>query len=33
MDEVLKIALSGPLPARMPAAPVVADVTDEKRTH
>jgi ATP-dependent Lon protease len=33
MDEVLKIALAGPLPARMPAAPVVAEVTDEKRTH
>jgi ATP-dependent Lon protease len=33
MDEVLKIALTEPLPARMPAAPVVAEVTDEKRTH
>jgi len=35
MDEVLKIALAGPLPARMPAAPVVAEVTDagDTRTH
>jgi hypothetical protein len=33
MDEVLKIALAGPLPARIPAAPVVAEVADEKRTH
>jgi ATP-dependent Lon protease len=35
MDEVLKIALAGPLPARMPAAPVVADVADagDTRTH
>jgi ATP-dependent Lon protease len=28
MDEVLKIALAGPLPARMPAAAVVAEVTE-----
>src|SRR5512145_1324164 len=28
MDEVLKIALAEPLPARMPAAPVVAEVTE-----
>src|SRR5919199_1116903 len=28
MDEVLKIALSEPLPARIPAAPVVPEVTD-----
>ena len=35
MDEVLKIALARPLPARMPAAPVVADVADagDKRPH
>jgi ATP-dependent Lon protease len=35
MDEVLKIALAGPLPARMPAAPVVADVAEpgDTRTH
>jgi ATP-dependent Lon protease len=35
MDEVLKIALAGPLPARMPAAPVVAEVADagDTRTH
>ena len=35
MDEVLKIALVGPLPARIPAAPVVAEVTDagDTRTH
>jgi len=35
MDEVLKIALAGPLPARIPAAPVVAEVTDagDTRTH
>jgi ATP-dependent Lon protease len=28
MDEVLKIALAQPLPARIPAAPVVAEVTE-----
>jgi ATP-dependent Lon protease len=28
MDEVLKIALAEPLPARIPAAPVVAEVTE-----
>ncbi len=35
MDEVLKIALAGPLPARIPAAPVVAEVADsgDTRTH
>jgi ATP-dependent Lon protease len=35
MDEVLKIALAGPLPARIPAAPVVPEVTDagDSRTH
>jgi ATP-dependent Lon protease len=35
MDEVLKIALAGPLPARMPAAPVVAEVAEpgDTRTH
>jgi ATP-dependent Lon protease len=35
MDEVLKIALVGPLPARIPAAPVVAEVADagDTRTH
>ena len=35
MDEVLKIALAEPLPARMPAAPVVAEVADagDTRTH
>ena len=35
MDEVLKIALAGPLPARIPAAPVVAEVVDagDTRTH
>ena len=34
MDEVLKIALAEPLPARIAAAPVVADVTaDDTRTH
>jgi hypothetical protein len=35
MDEVLKIALAGPLPARIPATPVVAEVVDasDTRTH
>jgi ATP-dependent Lon protease len=35
MDEVLKIALAGPLPARIPATPVVPEVTDasDTRTH
>ncbi|NOT28362.1 MAG: endopeptidase La [Acidobacteria bacterium] len=35
MDEVLKIALVSPLPARIPATPVVAEVTDagDTRTH
>jgi ATP-dependent Lon protease len=35
MDEVLRIALAEPLPARIPAAPVVAEVTDagDTRTH
>jgi ATP-dependent Lon protease len=35
MDEVLKIALAGPLPARIPAAPVVPEVVDagDTRTH
>ena len=33
MDEVLKIALAGPLPARIPAAPVVAEVTDAGDTR
>jgi len=35
MDEVLKIALTEPLPARIPAAPVVPEVTDagDTRTH
>ncbi|HTM03175.1 MAG TPA: S16 family serine protease, partial [Vicinamibacterales bacterium] len=33
MDEVLKIALAEPLPARLPAAPVVTEVTEEGRTH
>ena len=35
MDEVLKIALSEPLPARIPAAPVVQEATDrgDTRTH
>jgi ATP-dependent Lon protease len=35
MDEVLKIALAEPLPARIPAAPVVADVAEagDTRTH
>jgi len=35
MDEVLKIALVSPLPARIPAAPVVAEVADagDTRTH
>jgi ATP-dependent Lon protease len=35
MDEVLKIALVDPLPARIPAAPVVAEVADagDTRTH
>jgi ATP-dependent Lon protease len=33
MDEVLKIALVEPLPARLAPAPVVTEVTDEKRTH
>jgi hypothetical protein len=28
MDEVLKIALVEPLPTRIPAAPVVSDVTE-----
>src|SRR2546426_275245 len=35
MDEVLKIALAEPLPARIPAAPVVPEVADasDTRTH
>jgi ATP-dependent Lon protease len=35
MDEVLKIALAEPLPARMPVAPVVPEVADagDSRTH
>jgi ATP-dependent Lon protease len=35
MDEVLKIALAGALPARIPATPVVTEVTDagDSRTH
>jgi ATP-dependent Lon protease len=35
MDEVLRIALAEPLPARIPAAPVVAEVADagDTRTH
>jgi len=35
MDEVLKIALVEPLPARIPAAPVVPEVSDagDTRTH
>jgi ATP-dependent Lon protease len=33
MDEVLKIALTEPLPTRMPAAPVVAEIIDDTRTH
>jgi ATP-dependent Lon protease len=35
MDEVLKIALVGPLPTRIPAAPVVAEAVDagDTRTH
>jgi hypothetical protein len=35
MDEVLKIALVDPLPARIPVAPVVAEVADagDTRTH
>jgi ATP-dependent Lon protease len=35
MDEVLKIALAGPLPARIPATPVVPEVADagDTRTH
>jgi len=33
MDEVLRIALAEPLPPRIAAAPVVPEVTDEKRTH
>jgi ATP-dependent Lon protease len=35
MDEVLKIALAGPLPARIQPAPVVSDVADagDTRTH
>jgi ATP-dependent Lon protease len=35
MDEVLKIALAEPLPARIGTAPVVAEVTDagDTRTH
>jgi ATP-dependent Lon protease len=35
MDEVLKIALAQPLPARLAAAPVVAEVTDagDERPH
>ncbi|OFW16237.1 MAG: endopeptidase La [Acidobacteria bacterium RIFCSPLOWO2_02_FULL_67_21] len=32
MDEVLKIALVDPIPARMPVAPVVAEVTDAGET-
>jgi ATP-dependent Lon protease len=35
MDEVLKIALAEPLPPRIPAAPVVAEVAEagDTRTH
>jgi ATP-dependent Lon protease len=34
MDEVLKIALAEPLPARIPAAPVVGEVAEtDARTH
>ncbi|MDA1183398.1 MAG: endopeptidase La [Acidobacteria bacterium] len=35
MDEVLKIALAGPLPTRIPATPVVAEAVDagDTRTH
>ena len=35
MDEVLKLALAGPLPARIPAPAVVSDVKDagDSRTH
>jgi hypothetical protein len=35
MDEVLKIALTEPLPTRIPAASVVPEVTDagDTRTH
>jgi ATP-dependent Lon protease len=35
MDEVLKIALTEPLPARIPASPVVPEVADagDTRTH
>src|SRR5688500_7911234 len=33
MDEVLKIALTEPLPASIPAAPVVADVTEPAGDH
>ena len=35
MDEVFAIALTGPLPTRIPAAPVVPEVTDagDSRTH
>jgi ATP-dependent Lon protease len=32
MDEVLKIALAEPLPARLPAVPVVAEVVESDRT-
>jgi hypothetical protein len=32
MDEVLKIALAEPLPARLPVAPVVPGVTDAGET-
>jgi hypothetical protein len=35
MDEVLKIALTEPLPARLPQTPVVAEVAEagDTRTH
>jgi ATP-dependent Lon protease len=35
MDEVMKLALAGPLPARIPAPAVVSDVKDagDSRTH
>jgi len=35
MDDVLRLALTEPLPARMPAAPVVTEVADatDTRTH
>jgi len=33
MDEVLKIALAEPLPARIPATPVVAEVTEPAGDH